>query len=1035
MKNKLLPSLAAILALSANSLPGANIAWVSFHPGDDTPSTAAFNAGLTNAAPDKGYTALLRANGHSVTRFVTQDNLDTALLPDGITLLKDVLVTNDLIIISRSVPSGHYQAFGEVDAWSSITKPVMILGGYLTRGGTGGGSRLGLTTGETMVDVNVDPMRLRVLYKSHPIFAGLALNSTNLMVNPYAKRTVFTNLVTGVTTNQLGISLNNNAIVGGGSVLAVVGTPGSAGLNGMVIGEVPVGLSLANQAGTYVLGGKRLIFLTGSRESGITGDASGIYDLFPDGDQLFLKAVTYLTTPQAPLPPECTTPLVGGTNLVSGDTWTFNAGVAGDSPRTYQWYKDGQPVLTGTTETLVFPSLTPTDAGQYQLFVTNAGGWATSTVASLSFRTFGPANITNNLISYWPLDSILGTKTVDLVSGYDMNLVNLSAADIAAGKWGNAFNFNGTNSMLTRNNSAGDALPIYQYPDFSVSLWVNAPTPTAAIRDRRAFSEGSTVNNSPLLNIGTDNRNPPVDGSVDIYVRNDAGTVLTGDHQHTAAIAYDGANWHHIVYVQRDIGGGNFRGRVWVDGVLDPLSIFPPPRPLTPNTTTIGGILRSSASAWFLGAIDEVAVWSRALSSEEIAILQVTSITNPPSRLQPLAINSFKADLPAVVSGGSTTLRWDVSKDATQVLISPLGDVTAQTSVGIGSRSITQSVSTTYVLTVKRGLDSLSATTSVAVVSGVAPGWTVLDTFDEAGLGNLFNSGYWNDTSGNAGQVVSVNGNRALRTTSAGISFLNLRSLSIQETQACTLFFRVIAGEDNAAGVTNIVGLTDKSQRSYGDETANIGPVLYPTPFTNDLIGVTTNGWYLGARNGWLGGNNSNPIDYLGNQPSPQYALEGGAVYNIWVDITNAPIADLASDVFNVYVQREGGAPRAILFQDYASDRDLFFVDPVLGGILPALDKLVVMGNSATLSALFDDFYLSKGAYNSTVPKPYTVSQPPLGPVGVSWVGNQIQITWSNGILQSATVVNGPYTDVPGNPSSPLLVSPTGQGTFYRSRQ
>ena len=106
------------------------------------------------------------------------------------------------------------------------------------------------------------------------------------------------------------------------------------------------------------------------------------------------------------------------------------------------------------------------------------------------------------------------------------------------------------------------------------------------------------------------------------------------------------------------------------------------------------------------------------------------------------------------------------------------------------------------------------------------PGWKILDNFDQAQPANLFASGYWNDTSGNGGQVVSVNGNRALRATSAGISFLQLRGLSIQETQSCTLFFRVIAGATNAAGITNIVGLTDKSQRSYADEYENIGPVL-----------------------------------------------------------------------------------------------------------------------------------------------------------------------------------------------------------------
>lgn len=1026
MKKKI-HTLLLTLAVSASSLPAANIAFVSFHPADDTPTANAFNAGFTNA-PDVGYTALLAGNGHNVIRIVSADNLDTALLSDGVTPVLDALNTNDLIIISRSTPSGHYQALGEVTAWNSITKPVMVLGGFATRGGTAGGSRLGLTTGETIADVNVNILRLRVNAATHPIFNGVALDSTNLMVNAYARRVTFTNATTGVATNQAGISINNNTPVPWGFVLAAVGTSGSAGLNGMVIGEIPVGATPINAAGSYALGGKRLVFLTGSRESGITSEGSGIYDLFPDGAQLFLNAVTYLTTPQ---PAKATLALVGATNLVAGDTWGFNAGISGSEPLSYQWYKDGQPLLSGTGAELSFPNLVPTDAGEYQLIATNLLGSATSTVARLEFHAFAPDSITNGLISYWPLDGILGSKTIDLVSSYDMSLANLSEADIVPGKWGNAFQMNGTNSLLSRINNAGDALPIYQHPDFSVSLWVNAPLPTASIRDRRVFSEGSTTSGTPLFNIGTDNRATP-DGSVDIYIRNDAGGIIVGDHRHSVGIAYDGFSWHHIVYVQRDIGGGSMKAQLWVDGVLDPVVLTPPPRPLTPNTTSIGGILRAAPSAWFLGMVDEVAVWNRALSSNEIAILQVTQITNPPSRVQPLAISSFKADLPAVVAGGSTTLRWDVSKDASLVTISPLGDVTAQTSVGIGARSITQAVSTTYVLTVNRGVDTLSATTSVAVVEGVNPGWQVLDTFDQAQLGNLFNSGYWNDTSGNGGQVVSVNGNKALRATSAGISFLNLQGLSVLETQARTLFFRLIPGTNNAAAVTNLVGLTDKSQRGYADAFINIGPVLYATAFTNVDYLVETNGWYLGARNA----PNSPTIDFYGSQVEHQTALDAVGVYNIWVDITNAPAGDPfhLSDMFTVYIQKEGGGPRTVLFQDYTSDRDLYVVDPVLGAFTPNLDKLVVMGNSATVSATFDDFYLSTGGYNATVPKPYTiVSQP--GPLSVNRVGNQLQIIWTTGTLQSSENVTGPYVDVPGNPTSPYLVAPAGNGMFYRARQ
>ena len=1004
------------ILLTASSLPAANIAWVSLHPADNAPSAGAAGAtgGFTNA-PDKGYTTLLAANGHNVTRFVSVDNVDTtnpALVTD--------IGTNDLVIFSRSLPSGHYQVQTENALWNGISKPVMHLGGYIIRGGTGGGSRLGLTTGETIPDVNSNPMRLRVNTPAHPIFTGISLNPTNLMVNAYAQLATYVH-TNGTTPTQRGISVNNNGLPAGGTVLAAVGTPGDAALNGPVIFELPAGVTETHFG--QVLPSKRLVFLTGGRETaGQSGDTAGVFDLLPDGATLFLNAVTYLTTPQMP---KCTLPLNGATNLAPGDAWTFNAGVIGDEPLTYQWYQNGLPLAGANTAGLTLTSLDPTNAGQYQLFVTNNTGWATSTLAQLSFHVYGPASITNGIVCYWPLDAVSGPKTVDAVRSYDMTLVNLSAADIVPGKWGNAFYFNGTNSHMERLHATNDALPIYQYPDFTVSLWVNSATVQPGVNvDRRVFAEGSLTDTDPMFDFGT--HNTGLDGTVDIYIRNDTGGT-SGDHRHSTAIAYDGT-WHHVLYSQRNVGNGNMKAQMWIDGVLDPV-VITPVRPLTANTTAIGALRRAGVSAWFIGSVDEVAVWNRALSAEEIGILQVTPITNAPVVPLPLAINSFKADLPAVASGGSTTLRWDVSKDVTQVTISGgVGDVTGQTSVGIGSQSVSPAQTTNYVITIIRGVDSLSATTSVSVVTGVAAGWTLLDNFDQAQLGNLAASGYWNDTSGTAGQVTNVYGNKSLRTVNTGVAFLNLRGLSVLENQTRTLFFRLIPGAGIPSTVTNIVGLTDKTQRGYDDARANIGSILYVAPFTNVNIPVDTNGWYLGARNGV-----GQPIDYLGNQPAFQTAFEAGEIYNIWVDITNAPLADFASDTFSVYVQKEGGAPRALLFQDYVSDRDLFLVDPVLGSITPNLDKLIVLGNGATVSCIFDDFYLSTSGYNSTVPKPSSMVIPP-GPLSIAWSGSQLQISWTRGVLQSSTSANGTYVDVPSNPTSPYLVTPTGVSTFYRTR-
>src|SRR6185436_7875422 len=91
MKKLLLLLCAVLMAMSSQA---ANIIFVSFHADDNVPSTAAATAGFTQA-PDIGYTQLLRANGHTVTRYLTRDIPEAA-----------VLNAADLVIISRSVPSG-----------------------------------------------------------------------------------------------------------------------------------------------------------------------------------------------------------------------------------------------------------------------------------------------------------------------------------------------------------------------------------------------------------------------------------------------------------------------------------------------------------------------------------------------------------------------------------------------------------------------------------------------------------------------------------------------------------------------------------------------------------------------------------------------------------------------------------------------------------------------------------------------------------------------------------------------------------------
>ncbi len=171
-------ALCGIALLVSTSASAALIAWVSIHPGDTTPTAGAQGQGFTTTAPDKGYTDALTAAGHTVQRFTSHDNPTPADLA--------TLSAADLVIVGRSVASGHYQQAAESLFWNStLTKPVIHMGGFSIRGGTGGGSRLGLYTNETLVDATTST-RLIAANPSHPIFAGIALDGTNTMVNNYA---------------------------------------------------------------------------------------------------------------------------------------------------------------------------------------------------------------------------------------------------------------------------------------------------------------------------------------------------------------------------------------------------------------------------------------------------------------------------------------------------------------------------------------------------------------------------------------------------------------------------------------------------------------------------------------------------------------------------------------------------------------------------------------------------------------------------------------------------------------------------------
>ncbi|MGY8690458.1 MAG: LamG-like jellyroll fold domain-containing protein, partial [Verrucomicrobiales bacterium] len=237
------------------------------------------------------------------------------------------------------------------------------------------------------------------------------------------------------------------------------------------------------------------------------------------------------------------------------------------------------------------------------------------------------AALTDGLVSYYPLDALQGGKAPDVVSGLNMDAINLSDTNLVDGVAGKAISFDATQqTMLERLHADGDALPIHQYDTITISFWTNTNAQEqvsdtgAAINDLRFFSEGATGNNNPLFNIGTAN-----DGSnngIDLFIRSSGTTTL--NHTKGVIEPLDGLGWHHIVWTQNGA-----ESVLYVDGVVDsadfnlnafaPIERFSDAQAL--NTTSIGGIRRGAPSHWITGLIDEVGLWNRTLSADEVVEL------------------------------------------------------------------------------------------------------------------------------------------------------------------------------------------------------------------------------------------------------------------------------------------------------------------------------------------------------------------------------------------------------------------------------
>jgi hypothetical protein len=192
---------------------------------------------------------------------------------------------------------------------------------------------------------------------------------------------------------------------------------------------------------------------------------------------------------------------------------------------------------------------------------------------------------------------------------------------------------------------------------------------------------------------------------------------------------------------------------------------------------------------------------------------------------------------------------------------------------------------------------------------------------------------------------------------------------------------------------------------------------------------------YFGVAIG--GGAPTTDLQYNWNSDTNTYALDAGATDTnfVFTPGTWAFVAEAISDT-NAVLYMDNGSGHLAAASNYVSSYGLFITNAVL-----PLNSEVDIGGIANLNAgdnvtwaggLDEIAYWKRTLSYAEIAALHKALFTPLMTVSASLTSTNVQITFSGGTLQSTTNLNVPFTDVPGNPTSPYTPPGTSRAQFFR---
>ena len=299
--------------------------------------------------------------------------------------------------------------------------------------------------------------------------------------------------------------------------------------------------------------------------------------------------------------------VIGGTNAPNitknltsittgvGSNVTFAVQAAGLSPLTFRWYYNGNLISGATSSNYTIANAQLANAGSYYAAVSNSYGnvqsssaymWVLAPMTNAPGSALAPAN----LVSWWPGDS----NSIDIYG--NNNAIPNGNLYYAAGKVGAAFHFDSSTSYLTPTTTSELS------PNWTLCMWVNR---------QNASGTSASIMGDTTYALKLEQYN----GTRQI------GITKSGVADYVFHCSLPQNTWTHLALVNSGSAISVYSNAVLVTSTLysNGVAIVTPSGIPLPRGC-IGGDLLANGSLTdpMLGSLDEIQIYSRALSATEI---------------------------------------------------------------------------------------------------------------------------------------------------------------------------------------------------------------------------------------------------------------------------------------------------------------------------------------------------------------------------------------------------------------------------------